>query len=387
MRRIEATFRKHTWLGQVCIGLIALYWVVGLTGFGKGAYLECKKDAETLSNRTDEETRQLEAQVIQTARNKLDQAEKLGKAYSPQMYFEDLAELDELRERLMVKHKLGVAEIKKMSELMQFNVSSGHFSDSEVSLASESYRYGIHDSDREEFQAELRALGWLRISQGLALFYIESIGLALLLFLVRMMERRGILETILADKKKFILALVVWPYFLYKYPHNVIREIIVEAELRRMGRLFRRLTASEKLWVRRIASSPDWRQSITAQGIARRGILVALAATVFMWLVPVLSTRTSRCLASTNEVRQQTVQAEARDGPSDDSVSHASTGSCGSPAILEDELGLDPPRIWTILREIQVVFRRLLGRDVEHIPLTKTAWHSTMSPDGEAPRA
>ena len=60
MRQLETAFRKHAWLCQVCTALIVLYWMVGLTGLGKGIFLECKKDAETLANRTEEETQRLE---------------------------------------------------------------------------------------------------------------------------------------------------------------------------------------------------------------------------------------------------------------------------------------------------------------------------------------
>jgi hypothetical protein len=360
--------------------------VVGLTGFGKAVYLECKKDAETLAKRTKEQTQRLEDRVVQTARGKLSRAERLGKSYSPQMYFEDLADLDELYEKLMVRRGLAVAEINKMSGLMQKNVDLGHFSDSEVSVASESYRYQVHDSDREEFKQELCRLGWLRILQGLALFYLKSVGLALLLFLVRMMERRGILETVLADKKRFLLALAIWPYFLWKYPHNVICEIRVEAELRRIGGLFRRLTLSEKLWVRKVANSPEHARVAADPRLAQRGILLAFVVTAFMWLCPIFSTRTSRCLASTNEVKHSTVQVEARAGPadyvssSDDGVTSGS--SCGFPAMLEDELTLEPPRTWMVVRETPPVFRRNLGKAIEHIPLVETVWHSRKSPSG-----
>jgi hypothetical protein len=300
------------------------------------------------------------------------------------MYFEDLADLDELYEKLMVRRGLAVAEINKMSRLMQKNVDLGHFSDSEVSVASESYRYQVHDSDREEFKQELCRLGWQRALQGLILFYCKSFGLALLLFLVRMMERRGILETILADKKRFLLALAIWPYFLWKYPHNVIREIRVEAELRRIGGLFRRLSLSEKLWVRKVASSPEHPRVAADPRLAQRGLLLAFVVTTLLWLCPILSTRTSRCLASTNEAKQVTVQVEARDGPIDCASSYEFSpgSSCGFPAMLEDELNLEPPRTWMVVRETPPVFRRSFGKAVEHIPLTETVWHSTQSPSG-----
>ena len=125
--------------------------------------------------------------------------------------------------------------------------------------------------------------------------YRRSFFLVIFLYLVRMSQRKGILETVLADKKKFALAILAWPVFISKYPYNVVREIIVEAELRRIGNVFRKLNPKEKLRIRRIANSDRynaWRQDFRSENKfkLRHSLIPAIIVTIFIHtFVPLVS--------------------------------------------------------------------------------------------------
>jgi hypothetical protein len=120
------------------------------------------------------------------------------------------------------------------------------------------------DEFRKQAHAKIEDLGYKGVLLHVVNWgwncYLRGFLLVLLLFIIRMANRKGIVETILAGKKKFFLAVILWPLFIMKYPFNVVKEIIVEAEIRRLGNTFRRLTEKEKEFVAQVASENNFWQ-------------------------------------------------------------------------------------------------------------------------------
>jgi len=124
-------------------------------------------------------------------------------------------------------------------------------------------------------------LDWLKklYTRGFCLVYI--------LYFLRMTEREGIFKTILSAKKKFILALLFWPVFIFKYPANVVKVFVVEAEVRRFGSLFRKLSKEERRFIEDFASEGRFLHRlklfhIQNAGLFDRTLLVAIVATLLI---------------------------------------------------------------------------------------------------------
>ena len=131
--------------------------------------------------------------------------------------------------------------------------------------------------------------------------YLKGFIFALVLFFARMRERSGIIRMILSDKKRFFAAVFLWPLFIFKYPANVIGEIIVEAELRRMGDSWRQLTSNEIELVRRVAGCGNVLKWIAVfrlgnRSAYRRSFVFGLAAVFISGLVNIPSVRADSCL-------------------------------------------------------------------------------------------
>jgi len=88
---------------------------------------------------------------------------------------------------------------------------------------------------------------------------------------------------------------------IFKYPRNVVREIVVAAELRRFGKLFNRFTREGKEVVRDIAAKDDYREVLAAYrkryglSIARSFLVALLPALVLYCFVPVADAATDKC--------------------------------------------------------------------------------------------
>lgn len=231
------------------------------------------------------------------------EAELMGDNYAPKDYFTDYRRIETKRDQVKKKYP-GIRSLElsgygptspfgRLQEKLTANRLRRKFSDEDISLEAQKFnewkRAGgsVGDEAREKFKS-LDLTSKLKIFfLWLWTFYYRSLGLVLLLYLMRMWERRGILETILADKKKFVWAVPGWPVFIWQYPFNIIREIRVEAELRRMGDVFRRFSNKEREFVQKIANSDRYEQWLLTyrqrnQYRFRNGLLAALAVTILI---------------------------------------------------------------------------------------------------------
>jgi len=349
------------------------------------------------------------------ADQRLKQAKKLGLNYGPKQYFDDQYVIRTKIRKSKVMNLVAQRQIGEMQQMMQANCKPSEnlpwqdrqklardkrkFWTSQISVEAEAYRYRTEfpDEDRAEAKRDLQRWGWRGILGWLLKLYLRVMFLMLPLLLMRMINDRGILETILADKRKFVLALLLWPYFFSKYPNNVVREIIVEAELRRIGKLFRRFTSSEKEDVRRIANSSKYGQWLRQQRrqpafCFERCLLIAVLGTLICSLLP------TRAKASTT-VDQHSGQVQivqvARDGPTLTVGDHSDdcNTSTGVVAALPEAFQMPELAVVSLVIEDKPPLKRRISSAIDHVPLFarlaelfetsgKRRNHENRNPDG-----
>lgn len=300
-----------------------------------------RQEAEYQRTRNRETERQNIIALKAKADELWEKAEKSGLDYGPANYFANLRTLESQSRRTHAPLGMVSLRIEQMQALMRRNCKSDpppmmasnledlkrwqadprKFTYQDISIESQGYQALRNISD-EELAAQKKLLREMPLAKKVAWLWgiwLRGMVVMFFLYLLRMVERRGILETILADKMGFYKALADWPAYMFSYPENVVREVVVEAELRRIGGLFRRLNPVERLAIRRIAGAPDYAERIATLREAhsiewQRSFVLALLATLFcLALVP------RSCLknANANEGKTTTIQAQdTRAGPS-----------------------------------------------------------------------
>lgn len=283
MKKIENILSEYGFVLKIVLSVLWILWAVQFFSPMKKIILE-----EMLYQKTrDPEVERKEILAMRKfAKEKLKQARTEGVFYSPEEYFQDLKEIVE-----MVQLKKTIrpqAEITQLQQLSWINIRNEQYTMKDIEKASSVYERWCEENlaDRES----LKEITWQKALSYLITLYRRSIFLVLFFYLVRMTDRKGILETILAEKKKFVLAVILWPFCFSKYPYNVVREIRVEAELRRLKGLFRVFSAKESKLVREIANSSYYKQWIAEyrqqdRSNFQRGLFVAMVATLFFHLL------------------------------------------------------------------------------------------------------
>ena len=279
--------------GLIKIVLVA-FWIFWATQFIGPLVGTMKEDIRNMKNRDIQKEMRLRLDLAAFTQEKVKQAKLQGTSYSPQKYFADLIEIDAKGDSDGISG-ITSSEVIELQQLSMDNLRRGIYTEKDVNEGRRAYEEwnGERVSHREETFQKAKTLGWSgaagKVGHWFWIFYIRSMLLAFLLYLVRMADGKGILETILADKKKFILAVIGWIFYLFRYPNNVIREIVVEAELRRIGNLFRPLNLFEKAKVKEVANSSyykNWLVAFQRKNTIRfqKGLLVALFVTVLLYL-------------------------------------------------------------------------------------------------------
>jgi len=183
------------------------------------------------------------------------EAEKKGRNYNADDYFRDFRILEDFKNQYPFRYQMPLEIINPINKLFHENMRSNPAAGKEIEHAR--YRYHFQKENPDVPRAEVSFSEFLQNSGvlGWALtLYWRGLLLALLLYFIKMSQNRGILETVLADKQKLLLAIFLWPRFLLDYPGNAIRQIVIEAELRRLGGLWRKLDPRDRRLVKEIAS-------------------------------------------------------------------------------------------------------------------------------------
>lgn len=281
MNRIERILEDWSWIFKIILVIVWFLWAAGL--FGPLMQSIKEESQKTYDPRMEQEIRRI-------ALIKVKEAKALGNSYSPQKYFDDLVELSKLsRENNVAEPQ---TEISDLWSLSFTNWRKGYFTSDDIEKARETYEKWNEESisHRQEFFQQVKQSGLSKILNWLLTFYLRSMLLSFALYIVRMAQRRGILETSLADKKKLFLAVAGWVFYLFRYPNNVVKEIVVEAELRRLGGLFRKLSLKEKAVIQQVANSAFYKEWLAAfrtyQPIRfQRSLMVAILGTIILYVL------------------------------------------------------------------------------------------------------
>jgi hypothetical protein len=302
MKRLECFLEDYSWLLKAGIWMLLIVWATQLNGFFVGAY---KKEMEAERNRPPRNIElelKLNHEAYDLNEKQINAAREKGALYGPQDYFNDFKAMKKLQYAIIgTEHGyepfLSNAALMNLQRMSMDNVGKGRtYANEDVSKAaaefSEWKRSG--GSVGDEFHEEVDNLSarekWLIFFNWFSTLYLRGLLLLPLLFVIRMASRKGILETILADKFRFVYSIILWPLYATKYPYNVIKEIIVAAELRRIGKIFRRFTPEENAVVRQIAENKNFWQWIenfhfANKPIFKRSFVVALVAVVLLKLL------------------------------------------------------------------------------------------------------
>jgi len=339
--------------------------------------------------------------LTQKADELLARAREIGHDYGPEQYFCDLRTLESQarKGRAMTMPRMRITQMQELmrdnckpdpphalhatpEELQRWHADPRKFTLRDISIQAEAHTAlrGISDEDREEFRAEVRELGVPGIANWLLGIWLRGIPLMFVLYLLRMVGKRGILETILADKFKFWKAIVDWPVYMFQYPDNVVREIVVETELRRLGGLWRKLTFAEQREVRRIAASRNFGEELGSLQARLapsyvRGFACALLATLFLMMFapwarwaraerPEEESQGRAAIVFAHESRAGPIMTVSDQLPTDDWSGGSAVADLPSPLALSD------PRIEVLVAPGEVRITEPPPDAIDHVPVT-----------------
>lgn len=266
MKKAFSFISDYSWLLKLGMWLGIILWAAQVGPFFYAEYLKIKNRPDVSIYDRMELNREMDDFSQEIHRKAKLNADK----YTPKDYFNDLYLLQMKRDEIEKKYGESPMNYQayELQAILEKNRESKKFNDYQLKSESRAHSQKLQNRIPNEFKKELDAMskeekvnffssGFHRLLDWLFTLYARGTLLAWGLFFLRMRERKGILATILGDKKMFALAMIFWPALLLKYPSNLIREIVVEAELRRIGDFFRQLTADEKKIIRQVAQSRD----------------------------------------------------------------------------------------------------------------------------------
>ncbi len=268
--RFKYFLDDYSWLLKSVIVIALLLWAM------QGHFLiqYMYQDIKNQIPRNLELERDLNKVLISFLKEMIEDAKLKGEKYGPGDYFNDLKRFK------IKKYEIGNgydyepifsnSEIARLQDCFISNTGDDRpFSYKDLDNARSRYSEWADRGDvcgdkfHSEIDNKIKKEGFLKtiVFPGLQwawIGYCRGFFLVFLLFFIRMATRRGIIEIILADKKRFFFAIFLWPIFLLEYPHNVVKEIIVEVELRRIKSVFRSLSDKERMFIRKIATNSDF---------------------------------------------------------------------------------------------------------------------------------
>ncbi len=365
-KKFEYFLFDNSWLFKLGIVLFWIVWATHLYGFWSfDIFFErdiLRERIKNYSQVTYEEMIKNEGKLRDLVSEKIEKAKAKGRDYSPRDYFKDLKEIYEKEKSLIRPMPFLMMDINSLVCVAGENLKNSHFTEEQWEAARQ--EYGI---DGLLFNKNVKLNFTLKdVFNWLVSLYLRSMFLVLLFYLVCMARENGILETILSDKKKFLLAVLLWPYYFTRYPSNIIKKILVEAELRRMGDIFRRLTLSERKLVRSIVETKPYREwvkgfRVTYAGKFQRGFALALLVTIFFYLF----------LPKGAEAKMK-VDHSIRDGPviSKLIVQSQDSNIDKDKEIIPENVFCEPIFTYHVFRPVRIeLCLQKLSRPIDHVPL------------------
>ncbi len=374
MKRLESYLRRNDWLLpwlRLGLVLLFLFWVIPGTWLARDLISTLRKDAAYQRAHPYSKAKQLAANAF--ADQCLVRARKLGDAYGPKEYFTDLMAIHDHSVGVFLAHD----RIGQMQMVLTRNRNAGRVSEREFKIYQQISLKHLDPPDPEWVNKGTgpKILYWLVFA------YLKMMLIAGFTYLLRMVDDRGILETVLADKRKFIFALFDWPHQWDKYPRNVVREIVVEAELRRIGGFFRRFNPIERLAIREIANAPDYQERLAALRQAlqpewQRGILLALLGTLFCLMFLPRSQAKETVQSERSAVHTQDTRAGPILSLAESHPDHPESQNWSQTANLPEPVIWIRQKVIQLLARFTTLARQEVLRAIDHVPLL-IAWSFT----------
>jgi hypothetical protein len=373
MAKVSRFLKEHAWLPKTCIWLLLILWAAR----GYSLILWIDKDRREKATWNEEVETRAQGYLDNLGDQIAKQAEKLGTTYGPKKYWNDLVWLEGYRlwlNKEMSTHVARATEgIMHAHKILEGNERSGIYATDEIFKQRSVYEEWSNRYDPEIIRSNKTTdddlLRWLYA--WLLNCYQRGFFLVMLLYICRMLQGKGVLETILAGKMKFVYSLFLWPFFLNKYPHNVIRAVIVEAELRRMGNVFRRMTLRDKKLIWHVANSSEYEAWLAEYrklngAKYRRGLLTAVVVVLFLQI-------SMPCM-----IVSSAIDAGIRAGPTvvvlDCSRAHENVkNSCDAgdcPCVFQLPAGVDPPLAEkTRYPVVERRWHKMFQMTIDHVPI------------------
>jgi len=262
--------------------------------------------------------------------------ERMDKKYTAHICFSDLRAIASVNQKLGNPGYGDIGSTRKVADgIQQVLRDKAKSNENRFALTSrdtplfykEAWEYQEWENKNIQHPADwfwtcLKKAGYVGTLRWFVFFYLRMVLLILPLFLFRMWQRTRGAKTIIAENPVcFILALIFWPRFFHCYPFDIFRELWVEAQIRRLGPLFRCLTREEQIIICQVASfekknrlawNGNFQQS--NEGLFVRTSFTALFCTVLLHICcAFIFLPTFSC----SDSKKRNVVIVARAGPSD----------------------------------------------------------------------
>lgn len=381
MKRFKNTLKKSGWALRIFLFILFILWACQLAGSIKDSM---KKNIERSKNWDYNKACEVMQEFYEFRGELYKKALEKGKDYSPSMYFADIAAIEREEEELKIEENsffISRSHQNDFFELMRKNLIARHFTFDELENAREKYLEENEDLFyyRQGLVHKIGPFNWSKVFPFVLTFYLRTTLIMLFLYLVRLSERTSstILGTILGDKKRFFFAIILWPIYFFKYPYNVVREIRVEAELRRLKGLFRVFSTKEIKLVREIANSAYYKQWLADFRYQRkdnfkRGLFLALFATLVLHLLISFNFNFSERIIRNSRLISYEIEDRVENGKSLVSNTDENNHQVEEWGVLSDPIFLEPllPIITLVFLKQVVCSRQPNGIDyVPRIPL------------------
>lgn len=363
VKKIESFLEWNSWIFRMVIFFLWIFWAAQIFF----PFLEdIQKEIKYQRSRDWQIEKYQTVEMAKFLKEKVKNARLKSSVYGPWQYFADLKDFDKKSKELPNSTLFPASFQLQLEEIFYQNLEKGRYTWEELKKARNSYEKS------RPFNKE--AIRWSSVFSWFVTFYLRSMFLVLFLYLIRMSERKGILATILADKQKFLLSVFGWTFFLFKYPYNVVREIIVEAELRRLGKIFRRLSPQEQQTVRDIAASSYYYEYLFVfcqknRSVFQRTLATTVIGTLllhvfapFFNISSYSKKRDGPLVICINCVNVETTDSNAIDG--DNTANKWAVPEMSIP-IIAPELSGRTKILWNKIRP------REIFKKIDHIPLSQ----------------
>ncbi len=393
MKKIESLFEKidavlsyTAWALRITILILCFVWVVPVwkpyVAISRAERLATVKNPQRCLG-----DREIQAQkdYFKLRDELVANAKAQGIHYGPEQYFKDLKRFNE-KARYGECAVINFSGVTEFQQYLNRNIDKGYYKMEDLEKYRAPYEtWAFAEDHKRSGPSPFRSMNVAETMWWLVWFmvsvYWKGLALALVLYLARMGEgaerytkqHEGTLSIFLDDKIKFFIAVILWPKYLFVYPYNVKRRVLVTAELRRLGLKFRRLTKAERKLISRLTNADDkafqdWRTAFRKDH--EKDFRRSFARALFVTLLIILLTPSSTM--GNSRQAKLFVCPHARAGPTISICIGQADQQVGSMnlACLPEPIDLIPTK--TVFQTVRVEGDKLIkgpARSIDHVPV------------------